>query len=95
MIKVYTNVSGVTPSPPSSRFVSEAEDSLEWLYFSLRGDRCPPTPSALRSVKSGPRWCSVPPTLLFSFIFFAGKIAADGLRYAGSVNDLWVGVMVG
>ena len=32
--KVYTNVSGVTPSPPSSRFVSEAEVRLEWLYFS-------------------------------------------------------------
>ena len=73
MIKVYTNVSGVRPSPPSSRFVSEAEVRLEWLYFSLRGDRRPPAPSALHPVKGGPRKYSVLPTLFFCFLFFAGN----------------------
>ena len=84
----------MTPSPPSSRFVSEAEVRLEWLYFSLCGDRRPPAPSALRSVKSGPRKCSVLPTLLFFFLLHR-KVAMDGLWCAGSVNDLWVGAMVG
>ena len=39
----------------------------------LCGDRRPPTLSALRSVKNGPLKCSVLPTLLVSFVFFAGK----------------------
>ena len=70
-LKVYTNMSGVTPSPPSSRFVPEDYVMLDWIYFSSCGNRCPPARSALPSVMSGSRKCTVLRTMLVSCIFFA------------------------
>ena len=76
MIKVYTNVSGVTPSPPSSRFVPEVEDRLVWLYFScvVTDVLQPRLPSTLWRVALGK--CSV--LSYFVVLLFFASERGDG-----------------
>ena len=53
-------------------------------------DRCPPTPSALHSVKSGPRRRTVPPICFCEYPIPMPTVAGNAgwLRQSGSANDL-------
>ena len=80
---VYTNMSGVTPSPPFSRLVLELLEVI--LLFGC--GRRPPTPSALLSVRKGPRWCSVPPTCEYPILCPLSQGTRTDFGAQGSVND--------
>ena len=76
-------MSGVTPSPPFSRLVLESVRG----DTSLVCDRCPPTLSALHSVRNGPRWCSVPPTCEYPILCPLSQGTQTDFGAQGSVND--------
>ena len=80
---VYTNMSGVSPSPPFSRLVLE----LYGEYFSSCCDRCPSDPSALLFVRRGPRWCSVPPTCKYPILCPLSQGTRTDFGAQSSVND--------
>ena len=79
---LYTNMSGVTPSPPFSRLVLDLLEGI--LLFGC--DRCHPAPSALHLARGGPRRCSVPPTCEYPILCPLSQGTRTDIGAQGSVN---------